>query len=165
MHRYDMRARVCVCECVTLLWQLKTNCENACMYACMCVCASCGASARVRAQEHAASARRPLSSPSPPQCLRAQERDKHTVASGSLSLSALSHCLPLRSRAVFVCCFVCVRSGCALLLSSLGTGCGRCCLATRCCRTLRAYLAASVWLEQENESVKSGTSAQLSLSL
>lgn len=64
----------------------------------------------------------------------------------------------MRSLAVFVCFCFCVR--CALLLSLHGTGCGSCCLATRCCRTLCAYLAASVWLEQENESVKSGTSSR-----
>lgn len=45
----------------------------------------------------------------------------------------------------------------SLSLSVCLYACGNCCccLATRCCQTLCAYLAASVWLEQENESVKS----------
>lgn len=46
-----------------------------------------------------------------------------------------------------------LRLSLSLSLSAWGSCC--CCLATRCCRSLCAYLAASVWLEQENESVKS----------
>lgn len=65
-------------------------------------------------------------------------------------LSQCAHSSHALSRSVCVC--VCARS---LYVCVPDAGCGSCCLATRCCRMLRAYLAASVWLEQENESVKS----------
>lgn len=99
-------------------------------------------------------------------CRRRRRRSVYVRKSVTNILSQVALSVNALSRIVCLCALaLCSCVCCALLLSSLGTGCGRCCLATRCCRTLCAYLAASVWLEQENESVKSGTSAQLSLSL